>query len=83
MLNVCGGCCYWVGISFIDLACCAGCLGAVGVRGDVLALKWNGAYVDGACVDGAYLDGACLDGAYTDKACVDGACADGAYIDGA
>ena len=26
-------------ILFIDLACCASCLGAVGVRGDVLILK--------------------------------------------
>ena len=26
-------------ISFIDLACCASCLGAVGVRGDIPALK--------------------------------------------
>ena len=60
-------------MSFTDLACCAGCLGAVGVRGDVLALKW-----DGACADGAYSDGACLDGA-----CPGGACTDGAYADGA
>ena len=58
---------------FIDLACCAGCLGAVGVRGDVSALEWDGACADGACADGACPDGACADGA-----CVDGACADGA-----
>ena len=32
----------WVGISFIDLACCASYLGAVGVREDVLALELNG-----------------------------------------
>ena len=63
-------------MSFIDLACCAGCLGAVGVRGDVLALEWDGAcadraYADGACLDGAYIDGACADRAYTDKAYTD------------
>ena len=29
----------WVGISFTDLAYCTSCLGAVGVRGDVLTLK--------------------------------------------
>jgi uncharacterized protein YjbI with pentapeptide repeats len=63
---------------FTNLACCTGCLGAVGVRGDVLAFKLNGAYADGACLDRAYLDGACTDGA-----CVDGAYADGACIDGA
>ena len=40
----------------------------VGVRGDVSALKW-----DGACVDGAYIDGAYIDKAYIDKACIDGA----------
>ena len=34
----CGGC-RWVRILFVDLACCAGYLGALGVRGDVLALK--------------------------------------------
>ena len=45
-------------MSFTDLACCAGCLGAVGVRGDVSALEWDGACADGACVDGACLDGA-------------------------
>ena len=56
--------CWWVRISFIDLACCAGCLGAVGVRGDVSALEWDGAYVDKA-----YADRACVD-----KACTDGAC---------
>ena len=44
---------------FTDLASYAGCLGAVGVRGDVLALKWDGACVDRACVDGACADGAC------------------------
>ena len=63
----CGGC-RWVGISFINLACCASYLGAVGVRGDVSALKWYGAYVDGACPDRAYPDGACADGACTDGA---------------
>ena len=50
-------------MSFTDLACYAGCLDAVGVRGDVSALKWDGACVDGACADGACLDGACTDGA--------------------
>ena len=49
---------------FTDLACCAGCLSAVGVRGDVLALEW-----DGACVDRACVDRACLDRACTDRAC--------------
>ena len=63
-------------MSFIDLACCAGCLGAVGVRGDISALEWDGACVDGACADGAYideayLDRACLGGAYTNKAYTD------------
>ena len=53
-----------IGMSSIDLACCAGCLGTVGVRGDVLALKWDGVYVDGACVDGVYLNGV-----YIDRAC--------------
>ena len=56
-------------MSFIDLACCAGCLGAVGVRGDVLALEWDGPCADGAYTDRAYIDGACIDGA-----CMDGAC---------
>ena len=40
--DYCGGFyggCRWVRISFADLACCTGCLGAVGVRGDVSALK--------------------------------------------
>ena len=50
-------------MSFTDLACCAGCLGAVGVRGDVLALKW-----DGACADRAYINGAYIDKIYTDRA---------------
>jgi hypothetical protein len=49
----CRGYYWWVRISFIDLAYYAGCLGAVGVRGDVLALKWDGAYADGAYC-GAY-----------------------------
>ena len=65
-------------MSFTDLACYAGCLGAVGVRGDVSALEWDGACADGAYLDGACLDEACLGGAYTDKACADraycGAC---------
>ena len=61
-------------MSFTDLACCAGCLGAVGVRGDVSALEWDGACADGACSDGACLDGACPGGACTDGACADGAC---------
>jgi hypothetical protein len=59
---------------FTDLACCTGCLGAVGVRGDVLALEWDGACVDGACVDRACVDGACADGACIDRAYADGAC---------
>ena len=54
---------------FIDLAYCASCLGTVGVRGDILALKW-----DRACVDRAYVDGA-----YIDKACIDGACMNKTY----
>ena len=52
-------------MSFIDLAYCASCLGAVGVRGDILALKWDGACVDRACADRAYLNRACMDGAYS------------------
>ena len=59
---------------FIDLACCASYLGAVGVRGDVLALEWDGACPDGACPDGACTDGACVDGACTDGACINKAC---------
>ena len=55
-------------MSFIDMAYYAGCLGAVGVRGDVSALEQ-----DGACADGACADGACIDGAYTDGAYIDGA----------
>ena len=61
-------------MSFTDLACCAGCLGAVGVRGDVSALEWDGACADGACPDGACPDGACADGACTDGACAGRAC---------
>ena len=34
-----GGAAGEIGILFIDLACCAGYLGAVGVRGDVSVLK--------------------------------------------
>ena len=61
---------------FTDLTYCAGCPGAVEVRGDVSALKWDGAcadraYADGACADKAYIDGACADGVYTDKAYID------------
>ena len=70
-------------MSFTDLAYCAGCLGAVGVRGDVSALKWDGACADGACADGAYLDGACLNKACPGGACIDGACPGGACTDGA
>ena len=51
-----GGTASGIGILFIDLACCASYLGAVGVRGDVSALEW-----DGACADRAYADGACTD----------------------
>ena len=47
-------------MSFTDLAYYAGCLGAVGVRGDVSALKW-----DRACIDGAYTDKACTDRTYS------------------
>ena len=72
---------WWVGILCTDLACCAGCLGAVRVSGDVLALKWDGACADRACLNGACLDGACTDGVYTDGACMDGAYIDGAYAD--
>ena len=60
-------------MSFIDLAYYASCLGTVGVRGDVSALKW-----DGACADKACTDGVCLDKAYLDGACPGGACC-GAY----
>ena len=71
--DFCGGYCCWVGILFADLAYCTSCLGAVGVRGNISALKWDGAYIgeayaDGACMDGACVDGACLDRAYTDGA---------------
>ena len=65
-------------MSFTDLACYTGYLGVVGVRGDVSALKW-----DGACADGAYADGACSDKAYLDRACPGRACTDGACVDGA
>ena len=34
-----GGAASRIGMSFIDLAYCASCLGTVGVRGDVSALK--------------------------------------------
>ena len=73
MINICkkveayyGDCYWWVRVSFTDLAYYAGCLGAVGVRGDVSALKWDRAYADGACTDGA-----CTDKAYGDRACID------------
>ena len=56
-------------MSFINLAYYAGCLGAVGVRGDVSTLKQDGACADKAYTDGAYADGAYIDKAYTDKAC--------------
>ena len=61
-------------MSFTDLAYCAGCLNAVGVRGDVSALGWDGACTDRACADGSCPDKACPDGT-----CIDGACVDGAY----
>ena len=70
-------------MSFTDLACCTGGLGAVGVRGDISALKWDGACTDGAYADRACPDRACVDGACADRAYVDKACADGAYLDGA
>ena len=63
---------------FTDLTYYASCLGAVRVREDVLALKW-----DGACTDRAYLNKACLNKAYLDGAYIDGACTDGACVDGA
>ena len=44
---------------FIDLAYYTGCLGIIGIRGNILALEW-----DGACTDRAYADKACTDGAY-------------------
>ena len=53
-----GGAAGGIGMLFTDLAYCAGCLGAVGVRGDVSALKWDGACADRACADGACVDGA-------------------------
>ena len=49
-----GGAASKIGISFIDLAYYTSCLCAVGVRGDVSALKWDGACTDEACADGAY-----------------------------
>ena len=61
-------------MSFIDLAYYTGCLGAVGVRGDVLVLKWDGACVDGVCMDGACLDRACLNKAYLGGACCGAYC---------
>ena len=53
-----GGAASGIGILFIDLACCAGCLGAVGVKENISALKW-----DEACADKAYADEA-----YTNRA---------------
>ena len=41
-------------MSFTDLACCASYLDAVGVKGDVLVLEWDGACVDRVCIDRAY-----------------------------
>ena len=95
MLNVYKGYCgdyyrgyCWVRVLFINLAYYTGCLGAVGVKGDISALKWDGAYADKVCADGTYTDRACADKACLDKACLDGAypdgaCPDGAYTDGA
>ena len=67
-------------MSFIDLACYTSYLGAVGVRGDISALKQDGVYTDKAymdracpdktCPDGAYIDGAYIDRVYTDGACI-------------
>ena len=54
---------------FIDLACYASCLSTVGVKGDILALKWDRACTDGAYLDRAYPDGAYIDGAYINRAC--------------
>ena len=52
-------------MSFIDLAYYASCLGTVGVRGDVSALKWDGACVGKAYADETYADGAYTNGAYS------------------
>ena len=49
------GDCWWVRVLFIDLACCASCLGVVGVRGDILVLKWDGACADRTYIDKAYI----------------------------
>ena len=68
-------------MSFTDLAYYVGCLGTVRVRGDILALKQNGAYTDKAYLDGTYTDGACIDKAYIDRACIDKAYTDRAYTD--
>ena len=53
---------------FTDLAYCTSCLGAVGVKGDVLALEWDGACTDKACTDGVCTDKACVNRAYLNKA---------------
>ena len=53
---------------FTDLACCGGCLSAVGVRKNILALKWDRAYADKAYPDGVYTDGVYIDGAYINRA---------------
>ena len=74
-----GGAASGIRMSFTDLACCTSCLGIVGVRGDVSALKWDGAYIDEAYINRAYTDGAYRDGAYRDKTCTDGVCGDGAF----
>ena len=55
-------------MSFTNLAYCTSYLGAVGVKGDVSALKWDGAYADKAYADGAYINKAYADKAYMDRA---------------
>ena len=56
-------------MSFTDLAYCTSYLGAVGVRGDISALEWDGTCADGACPGGACIDGACADGACCGACC--------------
>ena len=41
---------------FTNLAYYASCLGVVGVRGDILVLKWDRAYIDKAYTNKAYTD---------------------------
>ena len=56
----CGAYCgdyWWVKVLFIDLAYYASYLGTVGVKGDISALKWDGAYADKAYINKAYTGG--------------------------